>query len=63
MFSASTLVAASGFTTYQAKIIKPNGQPLEAVGVNFRFTILNPDGDCKLYSEFFSNVNMTGTGG
>ncbi|WP_409478097.1 beta strand repeat-containing protein [Pseudobdellovibrio sp. HCB154] len=50
-------------TTYQARIIKPDGYPLEANSVNFKFTILNPTGNCILYSETYSSVSMAGTGG
>lgn len=50
-------------TTYQAKIVKPDGYPLEATNVNFKFTILDPGGVCILYSETYSSVNMAGTGG
>jgi len=45
-------------TTYQAKIIKPDGLPLEAANVNFKFTILDPAGTCILYAETYSSVNM-----
>lgn len=55
--------AVPGLTTYQAKIVKPDGNALESVGVNFRFTILNPAADCVLYIEDYSAVNMSGTGG
>ncbi len=50
-------------TTYQAKIIKPDGYPLEASTVNFKFTILDPVGSCILYAETYSNVNMGSTAG
>ena len=60
---ANIVSAGPGYTTYQAKIIKPDGYPLEASNVNFRFTILNPLGTCILYSENYSAVNMAGTGG
>ncbi len=50
-------------TTYQAKIIKPDGYPLEASSVNFKFTILDPVGSCILYSETYSSVNMSATSG
>lgn len=53
----------SGLTTYQAKIIKPDGYPLESSNVNFKFTILDPSADCTVYSETYSSVNMAGTGG
>ena len=50
-------------TTYQAKIVKPDGYPLEASNVNFKFTIMDPAGVCILYSETYTAVNMTATGG
>ncbi len=61
----NTLSAFAGpaNTTYQAKIIKPDGLPLEASSVNFKFTILNPAGTCILYAETYSAVNMSGAGG
>ncbi|MCM2354614.1 MAG: hypothetical protein NDI63_13435 [Pseudobdellovibrio sp.] len=55
--------AVNNRTTYQAKIIKPDGFPLEAVNVNFKFTILDPSASCVLYSEEYSAVNMQNTGG
>ncbi|AZZ36448.1 hypothetical protein CIK05_06485 [Bdellovibrio sp. qaytius] len=63
LLSVVNVFAAPGFTTYQAKIIKPDGQPLEASSVNFKFTILNPNSDCILYSETYSSVNMASTNG
>ena len=55
--------AMNGRTTYQAKIIKPDGQPLQASSVNFRFTVLDTVGSCILYVEDYSAVNMGDTGG
>ncbi len=61
----NTLSAFAGpsRTTYQAKIIKPDGYPLESSTVNFKFTILDPAGSCILYSETFSSVNMGASAG
>ena len=61
----NTLFAFAGpsRTTYQAKIVKPDGYPLEAASVNFKFTILDPAGSCILYSETYSAVNMNSSGG
>ncbi len=61
--NASLAFAGPNRTTYQAKIMKPDGYPLEASTVNFKFTILNPVGDCILYAETYSSVNMSSTGG
>ena len=55
--------AGQSRTTYQAKIVKPDGYPLEASNVNFKFTILDPAGTCILYSETYSAVNMNSSGG
>ena len=55
--------SAPSVTTYQAKIVKPDGYPLEAANVNFKFTILDPLGSCILYSETYTAVNMNSTGG
>ncbi|WP_409480209.1 tail fiber domain-containing protein [Pseudobdellovibrio sp. HCB154] len=63
LFSGLLAFAGPARTTYQAKIVKPNGYPLEASNVNFKFTILDPSGNCILYSETYSAVNMTSTGG
>ena len=51
------------YTTYQAKIIKPDGLPLDSATVNFRFTILDPAGSCILYTENFNAINMSNTAG
>lgn len=60
---ATNVLAVPGVTTYQAKIVKPDGLALEAPGVNFRFTILNPVGNCILYIEEYAAVNMADSGG
>ncbi len=57
------LEAAPLKTTYQAKIFKPDGLPLESNNVSFRFTTLDPSASCVLYIEDFSAVNMSGSGG
>ena len=62
VLSYSTKVFAI-YTTYQAKIIKPDGVPLESSNVAFRFTILDPAGSCILYAESFSLINMRGSAG
>ncbi|WP_409478176.1 tail fiber domain-containing protein [Pseudobdellovibrio sp. HCB154] len=63
ILNAISVFAGPSRTTYQAKIVKPDGYPLEAASVNFKFTILDPAGSCILYSETYSAVNMSGTGG
>ena len=55
--------SSPSYLTYSAKIIKPDGNPLEAVHVDFRFIVQNATGTCSIYSETFSNVNMSGSQG
>lgn len=55
--------AINGRTTYQARIVKPDGYPLQSASVNFRFTVLDPSGSCVLYIEDYAAINMTDTGG
>ena len=62
IFSFSSL-AMNGRTTYQAKIVKPDGYPLEASSVNFRFTVLDSVGSCAIYVEDYAAVNMNQSGG
>lgn len=63
LLNALSAFAGPSRTTYQAKIVRPDGYPLEASSVNFKFTILDPAGSCILFSESYSAVNMTSTGG
>ncbi|AZZ37397.1 hypothetical protein CIK05_11535 [Bdellovibrio sp. qaytius] len=63
LVNAISAFAGPAFTTYQAKIIKPDGLPLISNNVNFKFTVLNPAGSCILYAETYSAVDMSSTGG
>lgn len=58
-----SVLAMNGRTTYQAKIIKPDGYPLESTSVNFRFTVLDTVGSCVLYIENYAAINMSQSGG
>lgn len=49
--------------SYQGRILKSNGAPLEYSDVHFLFQILSPDGTCLLFQEQRSAVNMTNSGG
>lgn len=63
MLNTLAAFAGPGRTTYQAKIVKPDGYPLEASSVTFKFTILDPSATCILYSENYNAVNMSSTSG
>ncbi len=62
IFSCSAF-AMNGRTTYQARIVKPDGYALEAASVTFKFSVLDTVGSCVLYSETYSAVDMRSTGG
>ena len=61
--SDSVTTITTGTGSLQAKIVKPDGNPLEAPSVNFQFTILDPSESCILYSETYSAINMVSTHG
>ena len=49
--------------TFQSRIVKPDGFPLEAVAVTFRMNITDTVGSCVIYQEDFTNRNMSGSKG
>jgi hypothetical protein len=55
--------AVPGTMTFQSRILSPNGNPLEAPAVNFRFEYYSHDNACLLYTEQFLNVSMVDTRG
>lgn len=62
-FSTVSLAAAPSSLTYQGRILKSNGAPLEYSNVSFLFQIMNPGGSCVLYQEQVSGYNMVNSGG
>jgi len=60
---ASNAQATPQSTTFQVRIIKPDGNYLEDANVPFRFTILAPVTSCTLSVEDFSIYSMTGSRG
>ncbi len=63
LFFSIVASASPQVTTYQARIVKPDGLPLETANVNFKFSVLNPAADCVLYAETFSAINMANSAG
>ena len=57
------LLASPNVLNFQARIINPSGQPLEAPSVDFKFKYTDAAGTCVLYQEDFTGVNMTGSSG
>ena len=60
---ASFAEASPATISFQMKIFKPNGTPLENTNNAFRFTLTDPSGSCVLYIDDHTNVNLAGTKG
>ena len=56
-------VAAPSSLTYQGRILKSDGTPLEYSNVSFQFEITSPDGLCVVYREQTNGINMVNSGG
>ncbi|QDK37990.1 tail fiber domain-containing protein [Bdellovibrio sp. NC01] len=55
--------ASNKSLTYQGRILKSDGSPLEFNNVSFIFQVLNPSGSCVLYQEQVTGYNMVNSGG
>lgn len=55
--------ASPNSLTYQGRIIKSNGQPLENSSVSFLFEITSPNGGCVIYREQKDGINMLNSAG
>ncbi|MBV2170011.1 MAG: hypothetical protein KUL82_15010 [Bdellovibrio sp.] len=55
--------ASPGSLTYQGRIVKSDGKPLEYGGVSFLFDITSPDGSCVIYREQSQVKDMTNSNG
>jgi len=62
-FGVSEAVASPAALTYQGRILKANGSPLEYSNVSFIFQIVDPSGQCVIYQEQVTGVNLTNSGG
>lgn len=63
IFSAWIVQAAPSSLTYQGRILKSDGRPLEYNSVSFQFEITSPDGLCILYREQVNGIDMVNSGG
>ncbi|KYG65694.1 hypothetical protein AZI86_01055 [Bdellovibrio bacteriovorus] len=62
-FLAQWAYSSPSALTYQGRILKSDGTPLEHSNVAFIFQITNPSGLCVIYQEQVTGVNMAGTKG
>lgn len=60
---SSSVLASPLEVTYQGRILRADGKPLEYNNVSFVFEITSPDGLCVLYREQKNAVNMANSGG
>ncbi|WP_413612351.1 tail fiber domain-containing protein [Bdellovibrio sp. HCB-110] len=58
-----TSLAAPTSLTYQGRILKTDGTPLEYNNVSFIFQITNPTGSCVVYQEQVTGYSMVNSGG
>ncbi|MGE9744269.1 tail fiber domain-containing protein [Bdellovibrio bacteriovorus] len=68
VLTASLLLAISASATpnsltYQGRILKADGTPLEHSNVSFQFEITNPNGQCIIYREQVDHIDLTNSGG
>lgn len=64
LLSAPLMALASpNSLSYQGRILKPDGSPLQYNNVSFLFEITNPSGTCVIYREQKDAVNMANSNG
>ncbi|QDK37059.1 hypothetical protein [Bdellovibrio sp. NC01] len=63
LFGTLAAHASPSALTYQGRIIKNDGTPLEYANVSFLFQILDPAGLCLIYQEQVTGVNMANSKG
>ncbi|WP_413944253.1 beta strand repeat-containing protein [Bdellovibrio sp. HCB-162] len=62
-FFSVSMEAAPNFLTYQGRIVKTDGSPLEYNNVSFLFEITSNNGTCVIYREQKSGIDMTNSHG
>lgn len=58
-----TASASPSALSYQGRILKTDGTPLEYSAVSFIFQIIDPSGQCLIYQEQVNGINMVQSGG
>lgn len=62
-FLSQIATAAPNSLTYQGRILKVDGTPLEYNNVSFSFEVTSPDGLCVIYREQVNGINLANSGG
>lgn len=63
LVTTSTAQSVPALLTYQGRIVKSDGTPLEFNNVSFIFQITDPSGACVLYQEQVNGYDMTHSNG
>ncbi|WP_142695936.1 hypothetical protein [Bdellovibrio sp. NC01] len=63
LFGSLLAAAAPQSLTYQGRILKSDGSPLESNSVSFQFQILDPAGLCTIYREQVNGIDMSNSKG
>jgi hypothetical protein len=63
LYALPSAFAAPSSLTYQGRIVKSDGTPLEYNNVSFLFQITDPVGSCVIYQEQVTGYNMVNSGG
>lgn len=62
-YSDQALAASPAALSYQGRILKTDGTPLEYNNVSFIFQITNPNGSCVIYQEQVTGYSFVNSGG
>ncbi|QDK36608.1 tail fiber domain-containing protein [Bdellovibrio sp. NC01] len=63
IFFHQFVMASPAVLTYQGRILKTDGTPLENNNVSFIFQVTDPSGLCVVYQEQVNGINMVNSGG
>ncbi|WP_413582957.1 tail fiber domain-containing protein [Bdellovibrio sp. HCB288] len=61
--SEAASVASSSSLTYQGRIVKSDGTPFQNSNVSFVFQIMDPSGQCLVYQEQVTAINLANSDG
>lgn len=60
---AATSTASTNSLTYQGRILKSDGTPLQHNNVSFLIKVMDPSGQCVIYQEQDNAIDMTNSNG
>lgn len=63
LIGSNLVQAAPASLSYQGRIVKSDGTPLQHTSVSFQFEITSPNGSCVIFREQVSGMNMANSNG